>query len=572
MSRAHQRRRRSRPHGGERNDPDLLLGIRRALQEDHPLALLAAASQYLAATASTPSDRFLHREPVVERDLLLQSFREIDRFETTGLLSALSLLLRAGPAKAAIDAELGRRTHRLPDWVGELGQAGVTGVVEVTHILGDGDDVMVEVAWPDGNRMTTLVYIDHNVGTVVKDAFVVSEGLETIRRRFEEASEPGASFDDLDPAEARTRILTAIQDGERMLPPFESDTWPACRPLVEWVAGMLPEGGTGYVRPEWTVQQQIELAERFLDSPFAEGLADREHRDLVENLLWFGCDYGPGDPLRWSPVSVEILLIDWFPRKIDAPFRQLRLLPDVLRAFIRFAHHERGIPADLTRETVTAVNHWEREYLRAVRNPNRPMGALALAEAARLMMDFEERSTEEHLLDWLAGQVGGPDALDRLDASPLPDEPFDWGDIPEDTHPRVAEVLELTDRCCDELLDVEYRTSVRRLLARVASGDPEVFRRKGRADTAAAALVWSVGRANDLFRQILVKDLMAWFGLATGSVSQRANTLLRAAGVRSADDWYSLRPDLGDPALLHSAKRRQLIELRDRYRSRLDKS
>ncbi len=116
----------------------------------------------------------------------------------------------------------------------------------------------------------------------------------------------------------------------------------------------------------------------------------------------------------------------------------------------------------------------------------------------------------------------------------LPDEDFDWSSIAEDIHGKVAEVLELTDACCDELLDVEYRTACRRLLARAAAGDPAVFRRRASSATAAAAICWIVGKDNDLFHPagggMLVKDLIAHFGLAQSGVSQRAETLMKAAG------------------------------------------
>ena len=62
-------------------------------------------------------------------------------------------------------------------------------------------------------------------------------------------------------------------------------------------------------------------------------------------------------------------------------------------------------------------------------------------------------------LDRLARQVGGSAALDVLDDEPLPDEPFQWKGIPDDVVDRVQEVLDLTDRCCDQLLDVECRTA-----------------------------------------------------------------------------------------------------------------
>jgi Domain of unknown function (DUF6398) len=131
---------------------------------------------------------------------------------------------------------------------------------------------------------------------------------------------------------------------------------------------------------------------------------------------------------------------------------------------------------------------------------------------------------------------------------------------------RVHEVLALTDRCCEEMLDFEYRTACQRVLARVASRDPDVFCRKGRTETAAAALVWIVGKANDLFEQrsggMQVRDLMSHFGLRQSSISQRAATMLRAGGFH--DDTYVVR--LGSPDYLVAARRRRIIKMRNGYR------
>jgi hypothetical protein len=75
--------------------------------------------------------------------------------------------------------------------------------------------------------------------------------------------------------------------------------------MVEWLITRLPEGGSGYQRPDWDDATEKALADRFLASPYADGL-DGDHRDLLDSLVWFGTSYGPSDPLRWSPVSVEL--------------------------------------------------------------------------------------------------------------------------------------------------------------------------------------------------------------------------------------------------------------------------
>jgi hypothetical protein len=108
----------------------------------------------------------------------------------------------------------------------------------------------------------------------------------------------------------------------------------------------------------------------------------------------------------------------------------------------------------------------------------------------------------------------------------LPDEPLDVSAVPADVHDRVQQVVALTDALADEPTKVgasayadtaqgptmsigdeeehgpaiarELRTARRRCVAGVAASDPQLFRRRGRVETAAAAVVWAVGRASRL--------------------------------------------------------------------------
>lgn len=262
-------------------------------------------------------------------------------------------------------------------------------------------------------------------------------------------------------------------------------------------------------------------------------------------LLWFGTDYGTGDPLRWSPVAVEILLLDWVPRKLAASAAYLSKIPGLVRALVRYAHAERSIPGESTRLTLAMVDECEEEYQNAIRTP-RHQGPMALLERMGAL-DGAEQSIDEYMLGRLTEEVGGPDPLDQLSVEPLPDETFDWTGIPDDTHPRVEEVRTLVDECSDALFDGEFRTAARRFLSRVAASDPAIFRRKSSARMSAAAVCWTVGKANGSFELyagpgVQVQEMMAHLGVK-GSASQRAEVMLRALGV----GWRYGRTSLGDP-------------------------
>ncbi len=553
-----------------------------ALADDHPLTLISLVSSLLAALepqGANPFERTL--EPALPtRDELVRTFLEVDLPETSALLTVVAELSGEDIMRHRVRREIATRVHALPGWLADLGRATVDGVVEMVHALGDGDNIIIGVSLPGGSALTLVVYIDHNMGTLVKDAFAVPEPLDALieHMRLASGDDPDTIWADLSPADARARIRGAIALGSIAFPPLETDTWPACRPLVEWILGMLPAEGTGYQRPYWDDNTLAELTERFLASPFGAGLDDADHRGLLKSVLWFGTAYGPGDPLRWSPVAVEILLVHWIPRKVAVGAAYLAKAPDLLRAFIRFCHHERGIRAALTAHTLATVDEYEPEYQRIISSPRLPSPAALLAAMDALhpggawpLHEARPPGLPEVLLDPLRCAVGGQDALDRLDTTPLPDEPFGWDPIPDDIHERVAEVLQLVDRCCDELLDVECRTACRRYLGRAAAADPEIFRRRGRAQTAAAAICWGIGKANDLFgfgRTILVKDLMGHFGISQGSVSQRSEPLLRAIGVDPHRQHREM--SLGSPDYLTSTRRKELLALRDCFRTMAD--
>lgn len=561
------------------DESDLFGEVRATLRESHPLPLLAWTSSLLAVIdprTRDPFDRGELQEPPT-RDALLGSFLDERRPETSALLEAVAALIDDELAEHRIRRELADRPGKPPRWLRRLAPPRVLRTVEMSHVLGDGDNIMLDVRTGNDDPMTVVAYIDHNLGTLVKDAFVIDEPLATVQPQYEQmvADEPDAFLAELDPADARVRITEAIELAAITHPPLETETWPACRALVEWVVRHLPTGGTGYDRPAWSEQERDELAERFLASPLVADLPEHVARDLTDVMVWFACDHGPGDPLRWSMVSVEIFLTDFLLRKAMLPRSTMLRAPQVLEAFVRFAHDERDIRQELTAETLAGVQQHTSTFLSRLAEQD----DVDSDDAGRQLIDLLMRmSGGAPLLDddgrpftyegairrSLAERVGGEEALATLDTEPLPDEPLDLDRVPDDVHDRVRGIAAMTDACCEELLDLEHRTACRRLLADVAAGDPAIFRRRSRDDRAAAAVAWVVCKANDTLEPhsggLAATELVGWFGV-DGSVSQRAATMLGAIdlpGMHAGD----MR--MGTTRYLVSAARAEIIERRDR--------
>jgi Domain of unknown function (DUF6398) len=571
------------PRGPGPRQPDLLDDVARSLASGEPLDLLQLVSMLMATIdprRTNPFDASAADAAHISLEELAVGFAAVDEPETSALLACIGQMATDDLVRGRARRALGTRRHPLPGWLASLRGTSVCRAVEMTDPLGDGDDVLLGVRLASGHEFCLLVYIDHNMGTVVKDGFTAAGNVDDLVTRLREKSvDPDIRFAELDLADARARLDEAVTAGARTFPPFETDTWPACRPLVEWATRLMPAGGTGYQRPEWPAADRKKLAAGFFASEFGAGLRNGAYRSLLDDFVWFGVDYGPGDPLRWSPVAVEILLIDWIPRKLAADVAYLTKAPRLLRAFVRYCHQVRNVRPDLTADTLSTIDLFEAEYQRIIRSPRLQGPAALLAavgaldpEGAQDMTAWPVGEDDEYLAELMLGRlaaaVGGERALESLGDDPLPDEPFGWAGIADDIRPVVTEILEACDACCDELLDAEYRTACRRLLARVAGGDPAVFRRRASTVVSAAAIAWLIGKANNrfgLYGGLQVKDLMAHFGLRQ-SVSQRARAFLKAAGV--TDDPYG-EITVGTPELLVAARRRQIIERRDHCRGDL---
>lgn len=372
------------PRQGSGADPFALVDdLTVALETGEPLIFLGLVSTMLAAAEPRRPQPLRAGDPPGDQltmAAITASFTQTVSPGTTAVLAALAVLAGDEHTRDQARRAAASRPHELPDWLARLSETSVDKVVEATHALGDRSILLVGAGLA-GRDLTMIVSIDHNIGTAVADGYGSPDSIDQVSGLLSGAeSDLHWTYKEISPADARARLDPAIELGAIMFPPLETETWPASRPLAQWLARLMPEGGTGYERPEWSEADLAKLTERFFSSDLGRELDDAGHRTLLEELLWFGTDYGPGDPLRWSPDSVQILLADWIPRKIVAEADLLARAPALLRRFIRFCHRERRIRRELTKATLAAVDELEPEYQRVIRT-DRPQGPEALIEA-----------------------------------------------------------------------------------------------------------------------------------------------------------------------------------------------
>lgn len=293
------------------------------------------------------------------------------------------LILAALEAVAAPD--LARRAKRAraqvrpsvpaaPSWISHIGRARPVRAWQASDGFHDVDAVTLVFSYPEAQEHVLLALIDNNLGGVAKDVLVAAaEDLEEFWGDAEEAI-----VEDLDFAVAAARVLDGVRLEAMSIDAPSDEDVSRVGPLIEARLRRLslPE----IERPEMTEDERDALCDDFLDSPEAASLDRDSAGDVAWRLVDLCCDYLDGDPLRWSPRVVEICLCSWFPMKVmlDSPVEGV---PDVVRAWARYAARRKDLATDLLEVTLAAVDEFEDEFLGVMSDGSRSGVAKSLVTA-----------------------------------------------------------------------------------------------------------------------------------------------------------------------------------------------
>ncbi|GFG52288.1 hypothetical protein [Mycolicibacterium agri] len=334
--------------------------IRGALARGHPLSLLAAASYLVSAL--TPGRLALlepgPREPPDLDDFLAGLIGHKCR-EITALLAVLAELIVDHPEwQVNCRREVSARQHPLPKWIARLPDIRIRRVVRATHVLGDIEEVLIGTQIAGRYDMTCMVRFDHNTMFEIGKIDFTSESIdELVASAIEHNSH--FNFVDMSLADAGAWIRHGL---DQPMLPRKSDRWPETLPLVRWLVSHLPEGGQKYQRPEWDWAKLNELFDAFFTTPGGAPFDDYECRMMLHELV----DSGNGDPLRWSTTRIDQLMDGSSYWAGEFVLQCVLELPDLLRAFIPFAHARSGTPEEFTTEAIAFIDKNARYYRREV--------------------------------------------------------------------------------------------------------------------------------------------------------------------------------------------------------------
>lgn len=354
--------------------PALEEEVAAALESGHPIDIVMLAS---ALIAGLDPDLRAPEEDLPSPGGFVRMFLESRDTRLHALAWTVSRLLpETGPSGTSpsetnlrdeVDAVIALGT--VPDWLLPLDRPEVTEAWQTTDPLRDSTDVVVSVRVGDAD-LTAIALVDFNADGALKDGFVVPAPLTAVQEALSASGETGMEAWALEPADAAAWLTDGIRIGRSTEPPFESDSWPQARPLLEWVARLCPAGGHGWSRPTWPRADIASLVAEFAASPTGAVVAAPTAQEVLVDALDALAEETDGDPRLLSAVRLEIGLGYLWSTRLHHDLDQLTTLPDLLGPFLRWTHAQRGVPADDTDEALAAIAHHRAAYVRDVLEVN----------------------------------------------------------------------------------------------------------------------------------------------------------------------------------------------------------
>ncbi|MGW6201439.1 hypothetical protein ACWF0M_35195 [Kribbella sp. NPDC055110] len=247
-----------------------------------------------------------------------------------------------------------RTQDEVPEWVTRIAGFRLTSAIVSEDITGDGLSVVLDYD-DEQHPHTVVVFIDNNLGAIIKDVFV-GPPVDRVLEAYERGGR--VTIRTVRPPIAAGIILQALgETRDYDDPPVSEDFEFFTGLLVNRLTQMPERPVRPPVRPLMTPRQREQLVEEFLESRYAVGLPD-DAADIARLWVDHAVDHTVGGPQRVSGVLVELFLAHWLPRKVLADSTYFDAVPVVVKAWLEFAGERTHLPLDTVDEAVDAVDVW----------------------------------------------------------------------------------------------------------------------------------------------------------------------------------------------------------------------
>lgn len=537
---------------------DFIKVIDEAFAVQDPFAALLSSSMIAQITQPDNNPFTQQKDEFPAITELAEMFFETGNYGTDILLMLWDKILPDFLLSSLRRKQISRRIGTLPRWLRQFELIKPSDALVVDVVTGESQTIGIEMTAPWG-KITSVTMIAYSGMAMIEDSFFYPGAISEIVTQLREDPDPSLDFRELSLADAKAIVAEAVEFDESYIEKPETETWPACKPLLRWVLNQLPDGGQGHLYSEYTEDEYAAEVSGFMNSPFSSGLG-KDAEDQAGMLLEFASKYGSGDIRQWSAQLVERLLLDILPRKMMASQEYLRPVPKVMGALIRYYHSLENIPSEMTDYVINTIAACKAEYRQAIK-PGNYVNQWANPEDLRF---FAEQILGS------ANPLGLPLDKESLDAEPLPKEKFKVVGVSKNAVGAIRKVAEHIEKNTPASFgDQEMVRSALRILTEIGQEWPEYFLYEATNpqqgvtswDVATAtAICWIAGKGNNWFDKKrgsnkTISALKKAFD-STSSPNQRGETLLSAlpGGIIDGHDVY-----LWNPALLTSTMRKQLI-------------
>ncbi|GIF50373.1 hypothetical protein DFJ67_2456 [Asanoa ferruginea] len=328
----------------------------------------------------------------------------------TTIRSVFASLVPDAPGAAAV-----KPGAQAPSWSGQLGRVRPTGTYAYGDVYGDQTSYLATFAYEDdaegGPEHAVVALVDHNIG-ITKDVFVGGPAeriLGQVRRMC--AADGLTWFREEDPRTLRSEVARHLRITDEMGDLPGEGSLATDRALVGARLALLPSPALAAVPdlPEpLGDEERTTLIRTFLSAPEAtrfeldqvpEGDLGSLHFCL-SLVLDHAASLPDADPMRWSPIVVELFLLDWVHRRAVLDMDDAALLPRVVRAWAAYASRVRGLPAEAVAATDQAVEDTVPEFVRLYTTGERR--SPATAAVAQLIAEGVDLNDPAALDAWLA--------------------------------------------------------------------------------------------------------------------------------------------------------------------------